>query len=353
MGHEVVVIGFNLPRQKASNQDDVIVLGRRELENSTAGAKDKLIWLAQAIRHGLPYAAAKLADFSGSALDDVIALAGPFDGYILNSYQMAAVFPQLQTVPHIYVAHNVEHQSASQNAQAVGSSLQRWLYQRDARLLKPLEEKLCADANFVWTFSDADVVGHSLKPEQGSSLPLIVPQVGEARATADKKYDAGLIGTWSWQPNFSGLKWFIEEVGPLLPASMKIAIAGSMPEAELDLGPQFTFLGRVDSAEAFLNSAHIVPLVSRGGTGVQLKTIEAFQAGHPCVVTASSLRGIDEIPSNCRAADDAAEFARALVQLVELSKSGQLPRIDGSEFFAKQKSSMDEGLKRGIDSLQF
>ncbi len=352
MGHTVVVIGFKLPRQRATGQTDVIALEVRELENSAVGAVGKLVWLAQAVRYGLPYAAAKLADFSSHALDDVIALAGPFDGYILNSYQMATAFPQLQEVPHVYVAHNVEHQSAVQNALAVGSRLQRWLYQRDARLLKPLEEKFCRDASFVWTFSEADVVGHNLTAEQGCLLPLIVPKGGGRRAAADKKFDAGLIGTWSWQPNFVGLKWFAEEVGPLLPASMKIAVAGSVPETALEIGSQFSFLGRVDSAESFLNSVHIVPLVSRGGTGVQLKTIEAFQAGHPCIATASSLRGIDDIPPNCRKADNPAEFADALVQLVELSKSGQLPTVDGSEFFAKQKSAMDVGLKRGIASLE-
>ena len=43
--------------------------------------------------------------------------------------------------------------------------------------------------------------------------------------------------------------------------------------------PGLRFLGRVESAQDFLSSVHVVPLVAQGGTGVQLKTIEAFQAG--------------------------------------------------------------------------
>ncbi|RWD96115.1 MAG: glycosyl transferase, partial [Mesorhizobium sp.] len=69
--------------------------------------------------------------------------AGPFDGYILNSVQFAGAFEKvLADRPFVFVAHNVEHRSAEENAAAAGSALQRWMFRREARLLKVMEERL-------------------------------------------------------------------------------------------------------------------------------------------------------------------------------------------------------------------
>ena len=351
LGHEVVIFGFKLPRHKVSRDEDVVALATRELENSGAGPVRKLFWMMQAMRYGLPFAAAKLADFPASQLATEIERAGPFDGHILNSYQMAAAFPHLCDVPHIYIAHNLEHRSAAQNAAAVTSAPERWLYQRDERLLKSLESRLTRQASFVWTFSDADIDGHDLAPDQGCLLPLFVPNAAEAAANNEPIFDVGLIGTWSWQPNFVGLQWFVEEVAASLPPAMRIAVAGSIPTTSLKAGSNIEFMGRVESANGFLDSVNVVPLISRGGTGVQLKTIEAFQAGRPCVATQSSLRGIDELPANCLLADEPREFAKALTDLVEGAKSGALPTVDGQKFKDRQKAGLIAGLQQGIDHL--
>ena len=99
LGHSVTVFGFRLPRQTGADLPDQVILGTRELENASAGGVQKLRWLAQAIRHGLPFAAAKLTDFPENELARVIAEHGPFDAHILNSYQMAAAFPKLLARP--------------------------------------------------------------------------------------------------------------------------------------------------------------------------------------------------------------------------------------------------------------
>lgn len=354
MGHEVVIFGFALPRQSENFADNVICLGRRELENASAGGGQKLLWLLRAVRHGLPYAAAKLVDFSWGSLRQAIENNGSFDGYVLNSYQMAAAFPDLTQHPHIYVAHNVEHLSAKQNALAATSGLQRFLYRRDAGILEKLETRLCAAANFVWTFSDADTVGHKLSSDRGATLPLFVPDAATCAASdhrESKQFDAGLIGTWSWQPNLVGLQWFLGEVVPLLPKSMRIAVAGDMPHHARQELANVTFLGRVPSAAAFLQSVHVVPLISRGGTGVQLKTIEAFQSGLACVATSSSLRGINALPENCLEADDAASFAAALQQLIQQARDGDLPRADGAMFRDRQHAKMQAEIHRGLAAL--
>ncbi|MEP0942514.1 MAG: glycosyltransferase family 4 protein [Rhizobiaceae bacterium] len=355
LGHSVTVFGFKLPRQADIDDADCVVLGTRELENASVGVGQKMQWLVQAVRSGLPFAAAKLADYSIGELDQLIELHGPFDAHILNSYQMAAAFPHLRGKPHVYVAHNVEHRSAAQNAEATRSALQRFLYRRDARLLRRLETQLCAGANFVWTFSADDLDDHKLDKGAGSRLPLYLPGASQTEPTTTKKYDVGLIGTWSWQPNFVGLKWFVEQVVPKLPDTVSVAIAGNVPDQSFAGdgagNERVTFLGRVDSADGFLNSVRVVPLISRGGTGVQLKTIEVFQAGRACVATSSSLRGIDVLPANCAQADTEEAFSQALIAMIEKEKLENMPTVDGGLFKLKQKQNLALALQQGIAAL--
>ena len=147
--------------------------------------------------------------------------------------------------------------------------------------------------------------------DRAAVLPLVtrweLPESGVERLP---EYDLALIGTWSWKPNRIGLDWFLSKVVPHLPADMSIGIAGQLPDAPAISHPGLRFLGRVPDARAFVEAGAVVPLISRGGTGVQLKTIETFELGMPSVATRASLRGIGEIPGNCAVADDPVEFAR-------------------------------------------
>jgi hypothetical protein len=116
--------------------------------------------------------------------------------------------------------------------------------------------------------------------------------------------DAALIGTWTWQPNRIGLDWFLSDVVPHLPQNFTIRIAGKVPAGVTSNHPGVTFVGRVPDAAEFVRTGAVVPLTSRAGTGVQLKTIETFELGLPSVATKRSLRGVDHVPANCTVTDD-------------------------------------------------
>ena len=113
----------------------------------------------------------------------------------------------------------------------------------------------------------------------------------------------------------------------------------------------YHFWGRVESAQDFLNSVRVVPLISRGGTGVQLKTIEAFQSGLSCVATSSSLRGIDIVPPNCVRADTPEECSAAIAELVDKSRKGTLTQGDGTVFYEQQKKALLKALAKGVAAL--
>ncbi len=354
MGHRVSVIGFRLPRQRAVDLEDVHVLATVNLENAGLGLKGKALWALRALRSGLPVSASKLTIVGEDKLSRVLAELDPIDAHILNSYQMGAAFPSLLENGFGFIAHNVEHISASENARNAGGAIERLLFARDARLLKKIEARLCNKAKYVWALAQEDIDTLGIAGNQAQVLPLINPAIDPAAARAkaqDAAFDIGLIGTWSWEPNRVGLVWFLEQIVPRLPKDIKIAIAGQTPSNMDKAFPGVKFVGRVADAQRFLQSVRVVPLISRGGTGVQLKTIEAFQSGLNCVATRSSVRGVTHVPANCRVADSDAAYGAALVELIGESRAGKISRQDGARFRATQEAAMHAALEEGLLAL--
>ncbi|RWF61224.1 MAG: glycosyl transferase, partial [Mesorhizobium sp.] len=156
-GVRVTVIGFTWPGKPASDPQNTIVLGAVDVRTESASSLRKLAWVAKAMLSGLTFASVKLRVVTDSEVRAAVERAGPFDGYVLNSVQFAGAFERLfADRPSIFVAHNVEHRSAQENAAAAGGLFQRLLFRREARLLKAMEERLCSRARFVLTLAEED-----------------------------------------------------------------------------------------------------------------------------------------------------------------------------------------------------
>ncbi len=351
-GARVTVLGFTWPDRPPSDPEQTIVLGSADVRTDQASTLRKLRWLMRAMREELTFSSAKLRIVDEDAVRRAIRAAGPIDGYVLNSVQLAGAFEScFADKPFLFVAHNVEAQSALENAASSKDPFQRFLFRREARLLKTLETRLCAAARFVFTLAEEDRAALGLQSsEKSAALPLVTRStIDEPSASlAAPAYDAGLIGTWTWQPNRVGLDWFLDEVAPHLPASFTTRIAGSAPAGLSSGHPGISFVGRVPSAHEFVMGASVIPLVSRGGTGVQLKTIETFELGLPSVATSSALRGIDHLPDNCTVADDPRAFAEALRK----AAAGRRRIVDGRQFHLRQRAALDRALGRGLEFLE-
>lgn len=348
-GARVTVIGFSWPGKPAVDPDNTVALGAVDVRTESASPFQKLAWVARAILSRLTFASVKLRVISDTDVRAAIERAGPFDGYVLNSVQFAGAFEKLFTDrPSIFVAHNVEHRSAQENAAAAGSLLQRLLFRREARLLETMEERLCRRARFVFTLAEEDREALAVASGDRSA---VLPLVTRAQAPAQKGQrridcDAALIGTWTWQPNRLGLEWFLQRVVPHLKPDLRIRIAGGMPAGITSAHPGVEFVGRVPDAQAFVRSAAVIPLISTAGSGVQLKTIETFELGLPSVATSRSLRGIGHRPDNCTVTDDPLAFAAALE-----AAAADVRDVDGSAFHRRQVKALDAAIGLGLEKL--
>jgi hypothetical protein len=348
-GVRVTVMGFTWPGKPAADPQNTLVLGSLDVRTDSASPVRKLVWAAKALASGLTFASAKLRIVPEQTVRAAIAKAGPFDGYVLNSVQFAGAFEEvLGGPPSIFVAHNVEHQAALDNAAAARSLPERQLFRREARLLKRMEDRLCTKARFVFTLAEEDRAALGVVSDDRSAvLALTTHAIAPAKIPRRIECDAALIGTWTWQPNRIGLDWFLAHVVPHLRPDFRVRIAGSAPSGIKSSHPGVSFVGRVPDARAFVRSAAVVPLISTSGSGVQLKSIETFELGLPSVATARSLRGIAYRPQNCVVADDPAAFASAL----EAAASGAVSDCDGASFHRHQLNALDAAIERGLRAI--
>ncbi|MBU4528947.1 MAG: glycosyltransferase family 4 protein [Hoeflea sp.] len=351
LGHKVSVLGFLQPGRQPAAAEDTRLLGQLEVTNARVTKLQKALWLKDAVVHGEPVSVAKMHAARPAEIRAALGALGQIDGLILNSVQLPGAFLDIFSAwPLAFIAHNVEARSAADNARGASDPLTRFLFARDARLLAGLEQKLCIAARHVFTLAEADRAELGVGDDtRSTALPLVTsvtPPGGPApRAPL---YDAGMIGSWTWAANRAGLDWFLTDVVPRLPSDFRIAIAGGTGTGTPPAPDNVSFLGRVDDARAFVRSCRIIPLISRTGTGVQLKTIETFEMGLPSVATANALRGISQVPGNCVTADDPGSFAAALIDMVGRSRAGEGLDTDGRTFHQQQLSGLSAALARGL-----
>lgn len=350
-GVRTTVLGCAWPGQAVASGAHAS-LGEVEVRTEKAGAGLKLKWLLMSLATRLPMSSAKLRVIPEATVRQAITQAGDFDGYVLNGVALAGAFADVFTgKPSIFVAHNVEHRSSAENAQNAGSLIKRILFARDARLLKTLENELRDQAAGVVAFAAEDLADLGVHPTASVFLPLSIPRSTYLPETTRLTHDLALLGTWTWHPNRIGLEWFLKEVKPRLIEDVRISVAGSTPDDLAAAWPDVKFVGRIESATDFVAASAVIPLISRAGTGVQLKTIETFSLGLPSVATSSSVRGIATIPANCTLADDPAEFAAALNEKIRRARAGDSQRLDGRMFADEQRARMDAGIQEMLRLL--
>lgn len=240
-----------------------------------------------------------------------------------------ALAPPLAGIP--FVLDLVDVDSAKWSAYARTASFPRsWVFAREGRCLARFEARaaqmasattvvnereraellrLCANARVHVVPNGVDV--EAFRPPHGpSSEPRVI-----------------FAGVFDYAPNVEGAQWLAREVWPRVRAARpdaRMTLAGARPSravqalAEADRSIEVT--GAVPDMQPYLWQSALAAAPLLHSRGVQNKVLEAAAAGLPVVVTRTVWDGLPaEILPACRLADDAAEFARAIVDLLALT----------------------------------
>jgi glycosyltransferase involved in cell wall biosynthesis len=132
------------------------------------------------------------------------------------------------------------------------------------------------------------------------------------------------LGSMDWMPNIDGVRFFVEEVLPLIrqanPAC-SLDIVGRNPPPQIlalaERDPRIRVTGTVPDVRPYLWSAEVAIVPLRIGGGTRLKIYEAMAAGTPVVSTTIGAEGLPVRPeTDIRIGDDPRQFARACLELL-------------------------------------
>jgi sugar transferase (PEP-CTERM/EpsH1 system associated) len=203
----------------------------------------------------------------------------------------------------------------------------RWVYGLEGRRLLAYERRLAA------AFS------HSLvcTPREVRDFRRLIPgaPVSCVSNGVDLEYyrpmslpqdEQSLVftGVMDYFPNVEGALWFCREVLPLVRRRVPGAtftVCGARPNAAVRaLGrlEGVTVTGRVPDVRPYLARSAVCVVPLRIARGIQNKLLEAMAMGLPTVATPAAFEGVEaETPDHLLVAEGAAEFAEAVVRLLD------------------------------------
>lgn len=316
LGHEVTLYAYGRSFVPLAAAMPAVLLATIPVTTAETPLDHKLRWIGRSLRSGLPISSEKYHYVPQRHLAAAI-LASGADLLVADHINLYPFVRDLAgRLPLGVVFHDIQALSYAMVAEGAGRPWWRAIYRREARLNAVLEREAGERAAFSWFLSEADatLARTRFSNRRAHVVPLFYPFADEdPRPATGEPFDVGLIGTWSWPPVAAGMAWFLRDVLPRLPEDVSVAVAGHGSEA-LPSG-RIRKLGLVPDARAFLAGCRVSAVPSTAGTGLQIKTLELAALGMPAVSTRLGVRGLDDLPSTLRVADDGPAFAAALLAL--------------------------------------
>jgi glycosyltransferase involved in cell wall biosynthesis len=147
------------------------------------------------------------------------------------------------------------------------------------------------------------------------------------------------MGTLYYPPNADGIRWFIQEVLPLIRQKIngvELTIVGKNPPKDfvkLASDPESGIIttGFVPDLEPYFANSAVTVVPVRAGGGMRVRILEAFARAAPVVTTTVGVEGIDARPGmDVSIADSPEDFAEAVINLLldkelreKLSRNGR------------------------------
>ena len=234
--------------------------------------------------------------------------------------------------------HNAMYLLVGRQAALERTVWQRYVWQREARLLARYEAGLCRDYDHLLTVTEEDKVAllallsdaeQSWMSHKITALPICGdPEERPLLSLADEGPHIIHLGTMFWPPNVEGVLWFAHEVMPLIlekTPKAHFTVVGKNPppavtslaESGSPLAGNISVTGFVADPEPLLARSQVFIVPVRAGGGMRVKIIDGWHWGLPIVSTTIGAEGILTRPGeNVLLADDPADFAAAVNHLL-------------------------------------
>lgn len=244
-----------------------------------------------------------------------------------------ALEPPLDRVPFLLDMVDVDSEKWRALSHTAAPPM-RWVYAREARLLRAFERRASARARVTFVVNAREreamlAVNETARVDvlsNGIDVGTFRPETQASRTP-----DVVFAGVFNYEPNEQAALWFAREVWPTVRAARPDAtftLVGMDPSRAvraLSAQPGIRVTGTVPDVRPYLWSASVSVAPLLVARGLQNKVLEAVAAGLPCVVTPQVAEGLPpEVEGAYRVADDPRAFAEAVLRLLALpSGDGQ------------------------------
>ncbi|MDD2852273.1 MAG: glycosyltransferase [Desulfuromonadaceae bacterium] len=209
------------------------------------------------------------------------------------------------TIPSVLSAHNVEAQIWERYHESETNLLKKiYIYFQWQKLIR-------YEANSARNYSEVSVVSEpdrdTFVEKYGCKRVTVVPNGVDEQYFAPLQSDLNpgsmvFTGSMDWRPNQDGVKYFIDEIFPLIKQRIPVAtftVVGRKPPQWLialaERVPGVTVTGTVDDVRPYIASSmlYVVPL--RVGGGSRLKILEAMAMEKVVLSTTVGAEGLDVV----------------------------------------------------------
>jgi sugar transferase (PEP-CTERM/EpsH1 system associated) len=209
-----------------------------------------------------------------------------------------------------------------------------WVHAREARVLGAYEAEVARRVDASLFVSEAEAALFRARSglgadkvyavENGIDTDRFDPAIGLDAVGAGGGPLAVFTGQMDYRPNIDAVRWFANDILPLIrqqDPQARFAIVGRAPTdavRALSMLPGVTVTGEVADVRPWLAAADAVVAPLLLARGVQNKLLEAMAMARPVVASIAAAEGIDAVPGkHLLVADDAAAMAAAVGSLFD------------------------------------
>lgn len=174
----------------------------------------------------------------------------------------------------------------------------------------------------VFSISDSETKHLAKKCKSVFTQKLSYPLKKVKKADAEK-YDILFIGYLEWPPNEIAVRWFVEEIMPLINKKISTAkfhiVGHENPKIDdLKKNKNIIFHGYQKSIDKFVEASKVFVLPFKTGSGVRIKSLTALQNNLAIVSTRLGVNGLHLVENkHYLAAETNQEFANQVIKLLQ------------------------------------
>lgn len=283
---------------------------------------------------------------------DELARNKTFDWIYIDHLQLCVYFKKLKrnwpSAKIVLDEHNCEYMIMSRSAKTATNILKKAFLLLETSKLKKFESKMVSSVDKVIVLSKEDLSmlnKISKKKIHTHIIPIGIQSPSEKIERGEDELEEVkilFVGTLSWAPNEDGVKWYMENVMPIMVKNygkFKLFIVGKNPSENIRnmtyKYPNVIVTGYVETVLPYYRECDfmIVPLFV--GSGQRVKIIEAFSYGMPVISTTIGAEGLRyNNEENILIANTADEF----VTQSQKMRSGKIRK----KISQKSKETFDE-----------